>query len=398
MKKIIHKLHLLPAIPLGIIISILCITGAILVFESELKEWCSPALYKASGTNRNEALPIQVLMPIVKRQLPDSITPVSVQIPANPTANYRISTGKQGHAALLVDPYNGQIKGEVSPYAKGTFFSFVRRLHRWFLFENKRDGSLSPGKMVTGTATLFFVFILISGAIIWIPRSSRQLKTRLRIHTGQSRFRFWYDTHLAGGIYALVLLLVISLTALTWSFSWYRNAFYALLGAEQKQAQTQTTQAANGRPSQQNRSAEGGEQRRRGRQSTGEPRETNYAMWDKVVHQLQDSVPTYKSISIEQGKATVSIHRTGNTRATNSYAFHPRTGQITEVSYYKDQPRQTKIRGWIYSLHVGSWGGIATRILYFIACLIGATLPLSGYYIYWKKRKTKHKKKHEKRE
>ena len=39
----------------------------------------------------------------------------------------------------------------------------------------------------------------------------------------------------------------------------------------------------------------------------------------------------------------------------------------------KDAEKVGKIRGWIYSVHVGSWGGMLTRLLTFIAALIGAT-------------------------
>ncbi|WP_349829969.1 PepSY-associated TM helix domain-containing protein, partial [Bacteroides uniformis] len=49
---------------------------------------------------------------------------------------------------------------------------------------------------------------------------------------------------------------------------------------------------------------------------------------------------------------------------------------------YKDADTSGKIRGWIYSVHVGSWGGWATRILSFLAALIGASLPLTGYYLW----------------
>lgn len=41
----------------------------------------------------------------------------------------------------------------------------------------------------------------------------------------------------------------------------------------------------------------------------------------------------------------------------------------------------------VYALHVESWGGWATRILYFIAALVGATLPLTGYYLWGRKMK-----------
>ncbi|MEO5136381.1 PepSY domain-containing protein, partial [Bacteroides ovatus] len=45
----------------------------------------------------------------------------------------------------------------------------------------------------------------------------------------------------------------------------------------------------------------------------------------------------------------------------------------------------------IYSVHVGNWGGMFTRILTFIAALLGAALPLTGYYL-WIKRLIKVRK------
>lgn len=36
----------------------------------------------------------------------------------------------------------------------------------------------------------------------------------------------------AGGMYALLLVLVMALTGLTWSFGWYRTAFYTVFGVD----------------------------------------------------------------------------------------------------------------------------------------------------------------------
>jgi len=43
-------------------------------------------------------------------------------------------------------------------------------------------------------------------------------------------------------------------------------------------------------------------------------------------------------------------------------------------------------------LHTGSWGGWFSRILYAIAAFIGGFLPISGYYLWWKRRSTKKRK------
>jgi uncharacterized iron-regulated membrane protein len=55
------------------------------------------------------------------------------------------------------------------------------------------------------------------------------------------------------------------------------------------------------------------------------------------------------------------------------------------------QDKASKVRAGIYKTHVGSWGGMLTRILTFLAVLIGATLPLTGYYL-WLKRILRKKK------
>ena len=79
------------------------------------------------------------------------------------------------------------------------------------------------------------------------------------------------------------------------------------------------------------------------------------------------------------------IRGLGNRRAVDRYSFNPQNGEITGTVLYKDTDASGKIRGWIYSMHVGSWGGIVTRIMAFIAALLGGTLPLTGYYL-WMRR------------
>lgn len=47
-----------------------------------------------------------------------------------------------------------------------------------------------------------------------------------------------------------------------------------------------------------------------------------------------------------------------------------------------------KIHRWlglVLQLHTGGWGGMAVKIIYFLAALIGGLLPWSGYCIWWKR-------------
>ena len=199
MKKVIHLLHLWISLPLGIIFSVICLTGAILVFENET---------------------LQLL---------------------NPQADVS-SLGK--HA-----PERRELVGY-------DFFRQTLRIHRWLLD--------APAKKV-----------------LWWPRNRRVLQNRLSVNTRKGMRRFWYDTHVSLGFYATLLLLVMCITGLVWSFTWWREIFWAL------------------------------------------------------------------------------------------FDFVPQEGR----------------KRFLYTLHTGLWGGITTQVLYFLGALIGGTLPLTGYYLWWKKRR-----------
>ena len=175
------------------------------------------------------------------------------------------------------------------------------------------------GKMIVGVSTLMFVFVLISGAVIWWPRTKKVLKNSLKITVNKGWRRFWYGLHVAGGMYALVFLLIMALTGLTWSFSWYRTGFYKVFGAEMKQ--------------------EGHGKERKGR--------TSYACWQQVYEELKARNADYRLITISDGSAGVSFARLGNRRAVDRYSFNPQNGEITGTVLYKDTDASGKIRGWI---------------------------------------------------
>lgn len=368
MKKFFAKVHLWLSIPFGIIIAIVCLTGAILVFETEIQELCYPSRYFVKEA-KGEPLSPAVLMEVTRGQLPDSVKINGIRVTSDPRRTYQlILPGKK--AACFINPYTGEVTGIDD--GKG-FFMKMMRLHRWLLDEYKRDGSFTWGKAIVGYSTLVLVLIIISGLVIWYPRNKKVLKNRLKIKTRAGWFRFLYDLHVAGGFYAALLLLVLSLTGLTWSFGWYRDAFYTVFGVGMPSQQTHA--AASSSP-----------HKTSGERSQKKAPRTDYTQWGKVLADLQNRYPEYKSIAIQDGSATVSTAGYGNTRGSDRYSFDPATGKITESQLYDDLPRSAKIRGWIYSVHTGTWGGMTTRILSCLVSLLGAVFALTGYYFWIKKK------------
>lgn len=403
MRKIFRNIHLWLSVPFGILITLICFSGAALVFEKEVMELCHHELYFVKKVEA-APLPMEQLITKVAATLPDSVSVTGVNISSDPERTYQITLSKPRRASMYVDQYTGEIMGK---YERAPFFNFMFRMHRWLLDSMKQDGGIFWGKMIVGTSTLMFVFVLISGIVVWWPRTRKALKNSLKIVANKGWRRFWYDLHVAGGMYALIFLLAMSLTGLTWSFQWYRTGFYKTFGVEVQPSMGHGNAAANAtakggkrEESPEGRSRRPGNRSEKpeGRGEHSESREgrkrSPYTNWQQVYEQLAEANPDYKLISVSDGSASVALPRFGNQRGTDRYKFNPRNGEITETTLYKDLDNSGKIRGWIYSVHVGSWGGMLTRILTFIAALVGASLPLTGYYL-WIRRLKKRKIKRE---
>ena len=191
------------------------------------------------------------------------------------------------------------------------------------------------------------------------------------------------------------------MTGLTWSFNWYRTAFYAVCGVEH--TPRNFAASTNEKSSERLNGSEGRGKHRGGRrgehgEGRGERRgegrrhHSEFGRWQQVYDELKAQNPDAPQITIGAETASVALGVTGNGRAADKYEFNRRSGEITPVTKYADSVPADKLRGWIYSIHTGSWGGILTRILWLLGALLGASLPLTGYYIWIKhlRRKEHH--------
>ena len=94
------------------------------------------------------------------------------------------------------------------------------------------------------------------------------------------------------------------------------------------------------------------------------------------------SPPGFRQITMKSESAEVIPAGRASLRAADTYSFNRRSGEITDVKLYSSQGKDAKVRGAVYTVHMGSWGGTITRLLTFLSALIGCTLPLTGYYLW----------------
>ena len=398
--KFFHKIHLWLSVPFGIFITLVCFSGAMLIFEQEVTRALRSEVYYVAEV-KSESIPMDKLLESVKATLPDSVSISGVTVCSDPSRTYQVSLTKPRRASIFVDQYTGNVTGR---YERLGFFSTMFKMHRWLLDSaNPHGDGVKVGKVLVGISTLIFVVALISGIVIWWPRARKNLRRSLSVRFSDGWRVLWKSLHVAGGMYAALFVLAMALTGLTWSFDWYRSAFYAVCGVEHTPRNFGLAPAAGNKAENRGERAdgerrqgrgEGGEGRRGRGESRGEGRgghrRSEFGRWQQVYDELRAQNPAAPQITIGPETASVTLGTAGNVRAADRYEFNRRTGEVSPATLYADANEADHLRGWIYSIHTGALGGLFTRILWLLAALLGATLPLTGYYI-WIKHLTKKK-------
>lgn len=416
MKKLFRKIHLWLSVPFGIFITLICFSGAMIVFEKEVTELFRHDLYFVKEI-KEKPLPIDSLMQMVSATLPDSVAVTGVTVSPDAGRTWQVSLSNPRRASLYVNPYTGEVTGRGE---KLPFFDTMFHLHRWML-----GSSTGFGKLLVGISTLMLIVILITGILMWLTNKHKPLKKSLAISFSKGWPRFWHDLHVAGGIYATIFLLALALTGLTWSFSWYRTGFYGMFGVESSAERHGDSRAQDGKSAiernghkrehgnrERNHKGMRGERimqseqkniteyrarhgrGRRGRLYHEEDGTSRFAYWQEIHDELAKMYPGYRQITLSEGTASVVPSGRNSLRAGDRFDFDTWSGKITGNTPYADQDKSTHVRSAVYTVHVGSWGGLLTRIVTFLAALLGTTLPLTGYYLWIRRLLGRSRNKH----
>ncbi len=332
MRKTFLFIHRWLGIVFGFFIFIVCLTGAVLTFQSEIVRWLNSDLYHVSVPAGAKHLSDKELAARVLAQLDKGQTITFIQVSDKPGETAQANIAGMGRRNLFVNPYTGEVLG-YPRYTK--FFDTVKSLHRWLLNkpDNPHQGSLSVGRVVVGLTAIAMSLILLTGLYLWWPKSLKMLRSRLTVSTSKGLRRFVYDSHVSLGIYACAFLLLMSLTGPTWSFTWYKSAAQTVLAKQDGQRE---------------------DVQKHGEQRQGTGKESHLA------NEMRHGQP---QANVSQRPEDVEVKRLSAGERQGGDGF----------------------RMLIASLHFGGWAGWLSKVIYLLAALIGATLPLSGFYMWWKR-------------
>lgn len=353
-------MHLWLGIASGLVLFVVCLTGTIYTFSSEIQKAVDRNLYTvevpAAGSER---LPAEALIRTLMDSLGSGVVQ-SVTISYEASASYQISvrpesggSGRGRGTTYLVNPYTAEILGTTQT-SSSEFFMVMFRLHRWLLLDT------AIGRPIVGVATLIFTVMILTGMVIWFPKKVRSWRQGLKIRFSAKWKRINHDLHNALGFYAAIFLLIMALTGLTWSFEWYKTGFLDLFGGRPERLQFQSVVTSSPRPS----------------------LETFLAAAEKELPYKGEA-----RISLPADSAgVVTVAKTGAaffaTSVPDYVTMDQYSGAVLHVDRFSEKPLNHKITLSIKALHLGSFYGTFSKILYFISCLIGTSLPVTGTLIW----------------
>jgi uncharacterized iron-regulated membrane protein len=379
MKVFFRRIHLYLGLTAGIVISITCFTGATLVFEKELQSFFYPERYYVEPGNKRFSA--EELIANLGAEIPGAkIT--GIKIHGTPDRTVEITfTEDNGGSTMAQGAVGGAGSGPVSnvafmnPYTgkveslythRNSFFFAMFSLHRWLLAGD-------VGKMIVGVSTSIFLFILITGFILWWPAKQKKLKQRLKVKLNAGWKRLNHDLHISVGFYAAVFLFIFAFTGLAWSFEWFNNAIYAVTGTENKRPEPPTSVYDSTAP-------------RIG--------------YDRVFSAVQAiaAEAQYFNISPPRDSAatysiTVLAERPAHEKASDQYFVDQYSGKIAGTYLYSDRNFGQRVRSTFYPVHVGSIAGLPGRIIALLACVAGFTFPITGTILWVNRLRKKEKKK-----
>ena len=369
LRTFINDVHLWLGLASGIILFLVCLSGTILTFEHEIKDLFAEDFTVEAG---DEKLSVEQLISALEGEGIVS----SVTVPAEEGEAYEFSVKESPEqrrgSTYYVNPYTAEFSKTQESSLDGFFFSMFK-LHRWLLLDS------SIGRPIVGVSTIIFLILSITGIVLWFPKKNikwKTLKPGFKIKFSARWKRINHDLHNTLGFYACIFLVVMSLTGLCWSFQWYRDLGSEVMGA----------QIFGGR----------GGPRVESEAQIDEDEVISIAEVEKITTQ-ELNYEGKTSISFPSGdKGVYSVRKYESAKLSPIIADNlivDRDGKVLKKEIFNDKPLNVRITSLIKPLHTGTIYGGFSKFIYFLACLIATSLPITGTFIWLNKMKKKPKKK-----
>ncbi|MBW8199105.1 PepSY-associated TM helix domain-containing protein [Flagellimonas abyssi] len=369
-RDFINDVHLWLGLVSGIILFLVCLSGTILTFEEEIEGWFKKDM-KVEAVGTKKSISNLINDPAIQEK--GILT--SITIPTDETSPYEFSIKedpKQRRGTTYeINPYTAELLAPEDTGIDKFMFSMFR-MHRWLMMDIKL------GRPIVGIATIIFMILAISGIVLWFPKKIKwkTVKAGFKIRTNANWKRINHDLHNTLGFYACILILIMGITGLCWSFEGYRDGLSVIMG-------TRVFGNRGGGPEIDLESFDNEKSISLEEAIALANRELDYKGF-LSIGLPSDENPMYSFRKLADNS--------WSTIAQDRLQIHT-SGEVVSKEIYADKPLNVKIASAIKPIHTGTIFGTFSKWIYFLACLIATSLPITGTIIYINKLKKKSKRK-----
>lgn len=362
-KQYLRKIHLWLGLIVGLLVFIIAITGCLYVFQEEIQNITDE--YRFSKLENKPVLLPSTIKQIAEKELPNKVLHSikyfknnhSVEVSFyhyEPTYYYK----------MYLNPYSGKVLHTQN--MDDGFFSWILKGHM-YLWMPKKIGSI-----VVLVSTLIFFVMVITGFILWFPKNWNIFKNRIWFQwkkTTKWKRKNW-DLHGIVGFYSCVFAIIFIITGLVWVLPNFAEIFHSALGGKKSMQYQEPISTQSSKP-------------------IANPLDSLYNFYNKHTNfaSLELHPPENDSSSI-----LIVTNPSINTYWKANYIFHDQyTLQDLKVNHiwskFNEATNADKILRLNYDIHVGSALGLTGKILAFLTSFLIATLPVTGFMIWFGRRK-----------
>lgn len=365
LKKIIRQIHLWLGLASGIIVFIIAVTGCLYAFQEEILNLTEDYRF-VEKQNKPYILPSQIEK-IAKQELPNKHLHAIQYRESNVAAEAIFYNDDPLYYDICyINPYTGEVLKTVDEFSG--FFRFILDGHFYLWLPHE------IGQTIIASATLIFILIIISGFILWYPKNRKAAKQRFwfRWKEGIKWKRKNYDLHNITGFYVMAIALIFAITGLVWGFPWFAYCYYTVVGGEKSLLYEEPISI-----------------------KSIDKKAIKYPL-DKVFLIMQEEYPNAKSIEVhpvETDTSPIAANANigdGTYWQTDYRYFDQYTLEEKNVSHIYGRLSKAKFADKLlrmnYDIHTGAIIGLPGKIFAFLISLLIASLPITGFLIWWGKK------------
>ncbi len=350
---LLKPFHIWTGIITGLFLSVIALTGSVIVFRAELERAAFPRGIPAAASSRRVA--IDEAAREIARLRPDSlIRRVHLPQTAGDPYVFQLESEDKRTERIISDAATGRVLGALET---GTV-DWLVDLHRNFL----------AGKAGRKAVGIFGIVLLVLGAtgiLMWLL-GSRNWRAWISVRRSGSTRRFNFELHRVAGLWAYGFLAVIAFTGIERAFpDTFREAVKSITG-----------QPAN---------------------ITGPKVKGAKTMLslDEYVRigkgAMPDGVPTELRLPAPgKGPVDLRLYRAGDLALSGNHVYlDAATARVIQVDRIVDRPVGARFLAALSPIHYGEFGGIPVKIAWALLGLTPVLLFITGLFAWWRPRKKK---------